>query len=269
VEALARILTGVGLVLTPNLPKVRADRDADYVRAGAFEFNPNRHDYADKVFLGKVVKGAGLAELDEVLDRLARHPSTARFISRKLAVYFVADDPPPQLVERLARTFESSDGDIAATLRALVRSPEFAASLGGKFKDPVHYVVSALRLAYDDRSIANAGPAILWLNRMGQGLYNRQTPDGYPLTASTWNGPGQMTVRFEIARAIASGSPPLLGEDAIARVDVSKAPELSSTAHHSVVRNTLSASTLKALEQARSAAEWNVYFLSSPEFMHR
>jgi uncharacterized protein (DUF1800 family) len=269
VQELARILTGVGLVLTPNLPKVRPDREADYVRAGAFEFNPNRHDYGDKVFLGKVVKGAGLAELEEVLDRLARHPSTARFISRKLAVYFVSDDPPPDLIERLARTFESSDGDIAATLRVLFHSREFAASLGRKFKDPVHYVVSALRLARDDRPIANAAPALLWLNRMGQGLYNHQTPDGYPLTQATWSGPGQMTVRFEIARAIASGNSALSGDEAVAGADVSKTADLPSTAYYSFVRNTLSASTLKALEQARSATEWNVYFLSSPEFMHR
>jgi hypothetical protein len=110
---------------------------------------------------------------------------------------------------------------------------------------------------------------LLWLNRMGQGLYNRQTPDGYPLTQTTWNGPGQMTVRFEIARAIASGTPALFGDEAVADVDVLKTPQLSSTAYHSFVQNTLSASTLKALDQARSATEWNVYFLSSPEFMHR
>ena len=267
VQELARILTGVGLALTPNLPKVRPDREGDYVRAGAFEFNPNRHDYGDKVFLGKVVKGAGLAELDEVLDRLARHPSTARFISRKLALYFVADDPPAELVEHLARTFEATDGDIAATLRALFRSPEFGASLGRKFKDPVHYVVSALRASYDGIAIANAGPALLWLNRMGQGLYGHQTPDGYPLTQATWNGPGQMTVRFEVARAIASGSPSLFHEAAAG--DASYPRQSAGTPHYAVVRNTLGVSTVKALEQARSPTEWNVYFLSSPEFMHR
>jgi uncharacterized protein (DUF1800 family) len=268
VQELARILTGVGLALTANVPKVRPDREGDYVRAGAFEFNPNRHDYGDKVFLGQRVKGAGLVELDEVLDRLARHPSTARFISRKLALYFVADDPPAELVERLARTFEATDGDIAATLRALFRSPEFAASLGRKFKDPVHYVVSALRASYDDRPLANAGPALLWLNRMGQGLYGHQTPDGYALTQTTWNGPGQMAVRFEIARAIASGSPPLFAEES-APGDASNSARPTGTPHYAAVRSALSESTLKALEQARSPTEWNVYFLSSPEFMHR
>ena len=268
VQELARVLTGVGFVLTPNVPKVRPDRQADYVRKGAFEFNPNRHDYGDKMFLGKIVKGAGLTELDEVLDRLARHPSTARFISRKLAVYFASDDPPAELVERMARTFESSDGDIAATLRILLRSPEFAASLGRKFKDPVHYVLSALRFAYDEKPVANAAPALLWLNRMGQGLYGRETPDGYPLTQASWSSPGQMTARFEVARAIAAGQGALLGDEAISAKSTD-VPQLSGSAHSGVVRKTLSPSTLTALEQARSAAEWNVYFLSSPEFMHR
>ena len=85
-------------------------------------------------------------------------------------------------------------------------SQEFAASLGRKFKDPVHYVISAVRLAYDDKPILNAAPMIGWLNRMGEPLYGRETPDGYPLTQSGWASPGQMTTRFEIARAIGSGS---------------------------------------------------------------
>jgi len=102
VQQLARILTGVGVNLGDKTPDVRRDKQSQYVRKGLFEFNPNRHDYGDKVFLGQTVKGRGLAEVDEALDRLSRSPATARYVSRKLAIYFVADEPPPQLVERMA-----------------------------------------------------------------------------------------------------------------------------------------------------------------------
>ena len=269
VQELARILTGVGINLTPNMPKVRLDRQGDYVRKGVFEFNPNRHDYGDKVFLGQPMRGAGLSELDVALDRLARHPSTARFVSRRLAMYLVADDPPEPLVERMAQTFQASDGDIAATLRVMFKSPEFRASLGGKFKDPVHYVMSAVRLAYDDRPILSAAPVIGWLNRMGEGLYGRETPDGYPLTQAGWVSPGQMTTRFEIARAIGSGAAGLFKADGPQGAEVAAFPQLSNALYFQSVQKTLGPATLKGLEQARSPQEWNTFLLSSPEFMNR
>jgi uncharacterized protein (DUF1800 family) len=269
VQELARILTGVGINLTTTPPKLSAQRQAQYVREGLFEFNPNRHDFGDKVFLGQPVKGRGLSELDEALDRLAKHPATARFVSRKLAVYFVADDPPPALVGRMAQTFRSSDGDIAATLRTMFRSPEFAASLGGKFKDPVHYVISAVRLAYDERPILNPTPVFNWLNRMGQGLYNRETPDGYALTQAAWASPGQMTTRFEVAKAIGSGSAGLFRVEGPQPADRPGFPQLSNALYYQAIRTTLSAETLKTLNEATSPQEWNTFLLSSPEFMMR
>ena len=96
---------------------------------GLFLFNPARHDYGDKQFLGHRIAGAGLAEVDQAVDLLARHPATAHFISAKLAAYFLGDAPPPALVDRMARTFLASDGDIAAVLQTLYASPEFARSL--------------------------------------------------------------------------------------------------------------------------------------------
>ena len=263
VQELARILTGVGINLTSATPQVRAERQSDYVRDGVFQFNPNRHDYGDKVFLGQTVKGSGLGELDAALDRLARHPSTAMFVSRKLATFFVADDPPAALVERMARAFTSSDGDIAATLRALFRSDEFVASLGRKFKDPVHYVMSAVRYAYDGETLTNVQPVIAWLNRMGQGLYMRETPDGYPLTQSAWASPGQMTTRFEIAKAIGTGSAGLVAREAAA------VPQLSNALYRASLQSTLGPQTRVALDQAATPQEWNTFLLSSPEFMQR
>ena len=206
VQELARVLTGLGVNLADSKPKLKPEQEARYRRAGLTEFNPARHDFGDKQLLGITVKGAGEAELDQVLDLLAKHPSTARYVSRKLAQYFVADEPPPALVERMAERWRQSDGRIAEVVRAMVGSPEFEASLGRKFKDPTHYVVSAVRLAYADKAVLNTGPMIGWLYRLGQAPYNRQTPDGYPMDENAWAGPGQMTTRFEIARAIGSGS---------------------------------------------------------------
>jgi len=269
VQELARILTGMGINPGADTPSVRRERQAQYVRHGLFEFNPNRHDYGDKQFLGKTVQGRGLAEVDEAIDMLCRHPATARFISRKLAVFFVADEPPQALVERMAKTFMATDGDIAATLQVMFTAPEFARSLGHKFKDPVHYVVSAVRLAYDDKPVLNAGPMINWLFRMGEPLYGRQTPDGYPLTESAWNSSGQMATRFEIARAIGSGSAGLFRTEGPQPAERPAFPQLANALYYHYLQKSLSMPTRQALDQARTAQEWNAFFLSSPEMMYR
>ena len=269
VQELARILTGLGLNVTDRTPSIRGNLQSEYRRDGIFEFNPNRHDYGDKHFLGSTVRGRGLAEVNEVADTLSRHPSTARYISRKLAIYFVADDPPQTLVDRMERAFLRSDGDIAVTLREMFHSSEFAPSLGNKFKDPRNYVVSAVRLAYGDRVISNAGPMIFWLNRMGQPLFGRQTPDGYPMNESGWNSSGQMTTRFEIARAIGSGSAALFQADGRLTTELPVTPRLASSLYYDSIQKRLSATTRQALDKANSEQEWNTFFLSSPEFMQR
>ena len=273
VQELARILTGLGVTFNTNTPNVKRELQSQYVRRGLFEFNPNRHDYGDKVFLGQNVKGRGLAEVDEAIDRLARHPATARFISRKLATYYVADEPPQALVDRMARTFTQSDGDIAQVLRTLFSAPEFASSLGRKFKDPVHYVISSIRLAYDGRVIVNATPAINWFNRMGEPLYGRQTPDGYAMIESAWASPGQMATRFEIAKSLGSGSAGLFRPEARAPddkpADRPAFPQLANALYYEFLQKGLSAPTRTALDQATSPQEWNTFFLSSPEMMNR
>jgi uncharacterized protein (DUF1800 family) len=271
VQELARILTGLGINqnFAAKPPTLKPELQNQYVRDNLFEFNPNRHDYGDKMFLGKPVKGRGLAEVDEALDRLARHPSTARFISRKLAVYFVADEPTPALVERMAQAFLANGGDIAGTLKVMLASPEFAHSLGDKFKDPMHYVVSAVRLAYDDKPILNAGPMLNWLNRMGEPLFSHQTPDGYPLTQAAWASSGQMTTRFEIAKAIGSGSAGLFKTDSPQPTERAAFPQLANALYYEAIQKSLSEPTRQALDQANSPQEWNMYLLASPEFMHR
>ena len=269
VQELARVLTGVGVNLRPGMPKLRHELQAQYVRQGLFEFNPGRHDYGAKQFLGQAVRAHGLAELDAVIDQLSRQRATARSISRKLAQYFVADEVADALVERMAKSFLHSDGDIAATLRTLFASAEFAASLTHQFKDPLHYLVSSVRLAYDDKIILNAGPLLNWLKRMGEPLYGRQTPDGYPLTQVSWASPGQMTTRFEIARAIGSGSAGLFKTDGAQAVEQAAFPLLSNALYFQSLQPLLSPATRHALDLASSPQEWNTYFLAAPEMMHR
>jgi uncharacterized protein (DUF1800 family) len=233
VQELARVLTGFSVAVPAGAP---------------YRFYPRRHDWGEKVLLGHTIHGRGEAELDEALDLLARHPSTARFVSRKLAVFFVADEPPPALVERMAQAFLSSDGDIATTLATMLGSPEFRASLGGKFKDPMHYVVSALRLAFDAQPIPDAQPVLGAIGLLGEPLYTRPTPDGYPLTRTAWASPGQLATRFDVARGIGYRVPYRLWQEGVPG---------------------LGAATRQALDQATSVREWNMLLLASPEFMHR
>ncbi len=269
VQELARILTGVGINLGNNTPNVKKEWKSQYVREGLWEFNPMRHDFGDKVLLGQVIKGRGYEEIDQAIDLLCRQPATAQFVSTKLARYFVADEPPATLVARMSLTFRQTDGNIGEVLRTLFSSPEFAESLGRKFKDPMHYVVSAVRLAYDDKPILNAAPMLNWLNRMGQPLYGRQTPDGYAMVESAWASPGQMTTRFEIAKAIGSGSAGLFKTDGPQPTEKPAFPQLANALYYQHTKQVLSPATLGALDQAGSPQEWNTFLLASPEMMNR
>ena len=273
VQELARVLTGFGTNFGAGQPNLGRDRAALYLRDGGFEFNPNRHDFGDKVVLGRTIRGRGPAELDEVLDLLALHPSTARLVSRKMAQYLLRDEPPRDLVGRMARAFQASGAQIAPTLRVLLLAPEFAAEPppgAAKFKDPVHFVVSAIRAAYEDRVVLNTVPMQNWLNRMGEGLYNRQTPDGYPAAAAAWTSSGQVATRFEIARTIGNASAGLFrSDDPQLPTEQPAFPRLAGPLYFETLRPLLGADTRLALDQAASAPEWNSLFLSSPEFMYR
>ncbi len=303
VQEMARILTGVGVNLGTSQPAFQAKSpvqsqvasqiqspaqfQAQYLRQGLFEFNPNRHDYGSKQLLGKTIPGKGLAELDQALAQLAANPATARFICRKIAQFMVADEPPDALVQDMAQSYLRSDGDIATVLRTMFLSPAFAQSLGQTFKDPLHYVISAVRLAHDDKPILNTGPMLNWLNRMGQPLYGRQTPDGYPMQESAWASPLQMASRFEIAKAIGSGSAALFKADTASLIPPPQLPQLpqspqspqssaasantpmSNALYFQSLQSRLSPATRQALGQALSPQEWNIFLLSSPEMMYR
>jgi len=302
VQELARVLTGVGINLSKDAPRMKPELEKIYVKQGLFEFNPQRHDFGEKQVLGKAIKGRGMAELDEVLVLLSRQPATASFVSQKLATFFVSDTPSKDLIDKMAQRFLQTDGDIAATLRTMFNSQEFIASLGKKFKDPLHYMLASVRLAYDGNTIVNTGPMLNWLNMMGQQLNGRQTPDGYALNESAWASSGQMTVRFDIARSIAGGNPALFRVETTAAAQAAPAmqgmqtsqgmqsapvvqpapatvqaaplekppqPALAASAYVKSWSTKFSPATQTALNQTRTAQEWNTMFLASPEMMRR
>ncbi|USQ94192.1 DUF1800 domain-containing protein [Caulobacter sp. RL271] len=265
VEEMAKVLTGVGVNVSREEPQLTAEQRRLYVRRGVMEFNPAKHDFGGKVILGREVSGDGLAELENALDLLARQPATARHISGKLALYFIGD-APPGLVQSMTERFLATDGDIAEVLSVLFRSSEFRASLGGKLKDPMHYTLSAVRLAYEGRPIDNAGPLQYWIERLGEGLYGRSTPDGYPLEDAYWSGPGQLINVFGVAHQIAAHVPGLFNNDAGNQNPV--LPQLRSSPLLTSRAPMFSAATSTTLTQARSPSEWNELMLSSPDFLH-
>jgi uncharacterized protein (DUF1800 family) len=277
VQELARVLTGVGVNLTDNTPRMPPNRQDQYIRHGLFEFNPQRHDFGDKSVLGHPVDGSGFAEVENVVTMLCRQPAAAKFISRDLAQYFVADDPPPALVDRMAKTFQQTDGSIADVLRVMFLDRDFLAAVDTpkrdplKFKDPMQFVVSSLRLAYDGRTstITNYRPMIGWLQQLGEPLYGRVTPDGYPMDEAAWASSGQLVKRFEIARAIGGGNAGLFNNEDNTPSQATGFPLLTSRFYYDVLEQTLTLPTRTALAHAASQQEWNLVLLSSPDWMQR
>ncbi|HWU76811.1 MAG TPA: DUF1800 domain-containing protein [Rhodanobacter sp.] len=279
VQQLALILTGA--TIAPMAPR-RAGRRGNrfgrnhpgVVRDGLFVFNPARHDFGNKLFLGHAIRGSGYDEIEQAVTLITRQPACASFISRQLAEYFAADQPPPALVDAMAATFRRTDGDIAAVLRTMFDSPALLAANAKKFKDPTQFLVSAMKLSHDGQPIRNARPLLNWLNRMGEPVFGRITPDGWPLDAASWSGSGQMAARFEVARAIGSGRNMLFVTDTGDRQSAAPAmrptvPTLDSPLYRATMEPYLSDAARAALHKAHSAEEWNTYLLSSPDFNYR
>ncbi len=172
-----------------------------------FEFDPARHDNGDKFWLSRTIRGNGLREGEIALDVLASHPATARHIAFKLAQFFVQDQPPAQLVDRLAKQFLDSKGEIRPVLVLLFSSTEFMAARGSKFKTPYQFVVSAARAG--NVPVQNIRPLLGTLNQLGMPLYGSPTPDGYKNTEAAWLNPDALSRRIQFATALATGRLPL------------------------------------------------------------
>lgn len=275
VQQLALILTGAGIARQSPKPAPGPRRQPEgMVRHGAFVFNPRRHDFSDKQFLGQTIKGSGYAEIEQAVDRITRQPACAQFVSLQLAQYFVADKPPQALVSAMARSFQRTDGDIAAVLRTMFESPLLTEEDGRsrKLKDPAQFLISSIRFVQDGKPITNAQPLVKWLNDLGEPVFGRITPDGWPLDSASWSGSGQMAKRFDVAGEIGSGRNRLFtGADGgdRGRAPQGSAPDLDTPLYRTTLAPFLGKATLAALEKARSRSEWNTFLLSSPEFNYR
>ena len=174
-----------------------------------FFFNSRVHDPREKVVLGtSIAAGGGMEDGVKVIDLLARHPSTARFIATKLARRFVSDDPPASLVTQGAKVFRESDGDIREVLRTILSSPEFffPEVVRAKVKKPVEFVAGALRAVGAE---TNASPVLLrYLMRMGEPLFLAQPPTGFPDVGSTWVSPDMLLTRINFVTDLSSNRIP-------------------------------------------------------------
>jgi uncharacterized protein (DUF1800 family) len=171
---------------------------------GGFVFRPAIHDLGSKVVLGHTIKAGGdESDGEAVLDILARHPSTARFIATKLVRRFVSDDPPPALVDRAAERFRKTDGDLREVMRTILLSPEFLSpsAFNAKVKTPFEFVVSALRQTGVE--VGDARPFVRTMQELGMPLYQCQPPTGYKDTADAWINTGALVARMNVANRLA------------------------------------------------------------------
>ena len=207
----ARVFTGWTVYpLGPRGEKLRErierGRRVGFTVEGDFLFRADAHDAEGKHILGqKFSAGRGVEEGERVLDMLAEHPSTASFISRKIAARFVSDNPPQSLVDRLAQVFKDTEGDLRAMIRTIAESPEFwlESSRRAKIKSPFEYAVSALRAL--DANVQRPRWVLEWMARMGQPLYAYSAPTGYPDRASQWINTGSLLNRMNFGLALAGG----------------------------------------------------------------
>jgi uncharacterized protein (DUF1800 family) len=171
-----------------------------------FLFDPKRHEPGAKVVLNRTIPEGGMNEGLQVLDILCKSPATARFISTKLARRFVADDPPPELVRRMAETFMTTDGDMKEVLRVMINSREFwsPAVYRKKMKTPLEFVASAIRAT--GTQLQNPQPIVQALNKMGMPLYQMQPPTGYSTKAEAWMNSDALLDRLNFSVSLASGN---------------------------------------------------------------
>jgi uncharacterized protein (DUF1800 family) len=189
VTEVARCFTG----WTIDKPRENAD----------FKFDERMHDPDPKIVLGKKIHAGGMKDGEQVIELLARHPSTAKFISTKLARRFVSDIPPQSLVQRMAKTFQSSDGDIHAVLKTMIYSPEFWSrdAYRAKIKTPFELVVSTARALGAD--VDTPMPLVQWTGRIGEPLYQCQPPTGYADKSDAWVNTGALLNRLNYSLALA------------------------------------------------------------------
>jgi uncharacterized protein (DUF1800 family) len=229
---------------------------------GGYRFEARLHDPGSKVVLGHAIKaGGGEHDGEQVLDLLARHPATARFIATALVRRFVSDTPPPALVDRVADRFTQTDGDLREVTRTIVTSPEFLApaAYGAKTKTPLEFVVSSIRATA--ASVEDATPLVREMRELGMPLYFCQPPTGYKDTADAWVNTGALVGRMNFALDLAN--------DKVGRIVVRDRDALAEGGLTGLLGRDLSESTRSTIERAVSAPQKIALVLGSPEFQRR
>jgi uncharacterized protein (DUF1800 family) len=268
VIALAKIFTGWGF-------KQPGQKVPD---GYSFQFNRNRHDFSNKIFLKQSISGSGIQEGELALDLLAKHPSTARNISYKLAQYFVTDNPPKSLTNKLVARFISTDGDLKSVLDTLFKSSEFwdRKYYRSKFKTPYQYAISSMRSTGVE--VNNVKPLNDSLKQLGMPIYGCATPNGYKNTQDAWLSPDSMTRRLNFATNLGSGRLSLLAPPSMMAKQTANSAMMptglpSPTAIDAVkLANTLGNNFSAKTQQTIGSSDPEIraaLILGSPEFMKK
>jgi len=235
-------------------------------QGGGFRFDPRMHDDGEKHVLGHTIKaGGGEKDGEQVLDILAHHPSTAKFISTKLARRFVGDEPPAGLIERATKRFMETNGDLREVIRTIVTSPEFFApdAYRAKVKTPFEFVVSALRATSAD--VRGGMGLVRAMQQLGMPLYQAQPPTGYADTADAWVNTGGLVNRMNFALSLVQNR--VQG----VRVDLPSDDLGAARARlvQTVLQGTASDATVDTLKKANDITQLTALVLGAPEFQRR
>ena len=235
-----------------------------------FVFAPFMHDFGEKTVLGhKIPAGGGEEDALNVIDILAHHPSTAKFISLGLARHFVADQPPRALVDRMAQTFLKTDGDLRAVMETMFRSPEFFSegAWEARVKSPLEVAASTIRAMGGD--LTDAWATLQRISDMGQALYAKLEPTGYPDVAETWLGATSAIARMNFGAAVASGEVPGVSVDTSRWQGMDNASIARAILGHDAARQTLEALATGLEGRNPSPAVVASLVLASPDFERR
>ena len=268
VLAVARCFTG-WTYRSPRRGGVGPRRRIEFdEQTGRFEFNAEMHDPDEKTLLGvKIPADGGIEDGRKVLDILAHHPSTARFISRRLAQRFLADDPPASVVEKMAQTFTRTEGDIREVLRTMLTTSESwsEGAYRSKMKSPLEMVVSAVRAL--DADVESAVGLAFKIEDLGQPLYEKREPTGYSNTSEAWINSTALLARMNFAQALAANDIPGV------RVDVGSLDKTQPADPLRVAKALLpggvSQQTRAAIANASSSSQVVGLILGSPDFQRR
>jgi len=238
-------------------------------QGGSFRFDDRRHVPGPKTVLGKKIDKGGEGDGEAVLDMLAKHPSTAKFIATKLVHKFVSDDPSPALIDRVAKTFRDTDGDLREVMRTIITSPEFFApdALRAKVKTPFEFVASALRAT--GAQVDDATVLVRNLQQMGMPLYGAQPPTGYVDHAETWVNTGSLLNRMNFALALVSNHVKGVTVDLSRLIGADGIDAARQTLVANMLSNEVSDATRATIEKGTEPAQVAALTLGSPEFQRR